>query len=87
MNVCDKRPDPTYGTAAIVDFAKVRQVVPWPPTAGTAFTSPPRARAWLMVFNGEQTVDVQNDKFRSSPIAPQSAGGTIRLRKMQVRSI
>ena len=40
-----------------------------------------------MVFNGEQTVDVQNDKFRSSPIAPQSAGGTIRLRKMQVRSI
>ena len=41
----------------------------------------------VVVFTGEQTVDVQNDKFRSSPIAPQSTGGTIRLRKAQVRSI
>ena len=41
----------------------------------------------VVVFDGKQTVDVQNDKFCSSLIAPQSAGGTIRLRKVQVRSI
>ena len=87
MNVCDKRPDPTYGTAAIVDFAKVRQPVPMAANRWNSFHITAEGPRLVVVFNGEQTVDVQNDKFRSSPIAPQSAGGTIRLRKVQVRSI
>ena len=41
----------------------------------------------VVVFNGQKTVDIKNGKFRSGPVALQSAGGTIRWRKVEIRSI
>lgn len=87
VNIFDKRPDPTYGTAAIVDFAKVRQPGPMAANRWNNFHITAKGPRLVVVFNGEQTVDVQNGKFASGPIALQSAGGTIRFRKVQVRAI
>ena len=41
----------------------------------------------VVVFNGQQTVDIRNDKFKSGPVALQSAGGTIRFRKVSIKPL
>jgi hypothetical protein len=41
----------------------------------------------VVVFNGQQTVDIRNDKFESGPVALQSAGGTIRFRKVSIKPL
>ena len=41
----------------------------------------------VVVFKGQQTVDLRNDKFKSGPVALQSAGGTIRFRKVSIKAL
>ena len=41
----------------------------------------------VVVFNGQQTVDIRSDRYASGPLALQSAGGTIRWRKVEIRSV
>ncbi|MEO8132677.1 MAG: DUF1080 domain-containing protein [Betaproteobacteria bacterium] len=86
VNIFDKRPDPTYGTGAIVDVAKV---VPMPKAANkwNLYEITARGDKLIVVLNGQKTVDVRDGKHRAGPIAPQSAGGTIRFRKVQIRSL
>lgn len=87
VNIFDKRPDPTYGTAAIVDVAKVRQPGPMAANRWNTFEITAKGERLVVVFNGEKTVDVQNGKWKSGPVALQSAGGTIRFRKVLIRPI
>ena len=87
VNIFDKRPDPTYGTAAIVDTAKVAQPGPKAADRWNTFEITALGDRLVVVFNGQQTVDVRDTKYRSGPIALQSAGGTIRFRKLQIRAL
>ncbi len=87
VNIFDKRSDPTYGTAAIVDHAKVRQPGPMAANRWNTFEITAKGEKLVVVFNGEKTVDISNGKWKSGPIALQSAGGTIRFRKVQVRTL
>ena len=87
VNIFDKRPDPTYGTAAIVDTAKVPQPGPKAADRWNTFEISARGDRLVVVFNGQQTVDVRDTKYRSGPIALQSAGGTIRFRKVLIRTL
>jgi hypothetical protein len=87
VNIFDKRPDPTYGTAAIVDTAKVAQPGPKAADRWNTFEITARGDRLVVVFNGQQTVDVRDTKYRSGPIALQSAGGTIRFRKVLIRAL
>jgi hypothetical protein len=41
----------------------------------------------VVVFNGQQTVNIRDGSFLRGPFALQSAGGTIRFRKVQVRPL
>ena len=94
VNIWDTRPDPTYGTAAIVDIAKVSQ--PFPLAGGKWNTLVITARGDHLVveFNGQKTVDVRDAKWASGPFALQFAngpkdapGGVIKWRKVQVRPL
>jgi hypothetical protein len=87
VNIFDKRPDPTYGTAAIVDTAKVAQPGPKAADRWNTFEITARGDRLVVVFNGQQTVDVRDSKYRSGPLALQSAGGTIRFRKLLIRTL
>ncbi len=87
VNIFDKRPDPTYGTAAIVDVAKVRQPGPMAADRWNTFEITAKGPRLVVVFNGEKTVDVENGKWKGGPVALQSAGGTIRFRKVMIRAI
>lgn len=87
VNIFDKRPDPNYGTAAIVDLAMVAR--PFPQAANRWNTFRIFARGdWLqVVFNGQVTVDVRDRRLREGPIALQSAAGTVRFRTVKIRPL
>jgi hypothetical protein len=93
VNIYDQRPDPDYGTGAIVDVAKV---VPMPKAGGkwNTFVITAKGSNLIVEFNGVQTVNINDSKFASGPIALQFAngpkdapGGAIKWRKVQITSL
>jgi hypothetical protein len=85
-NIFDQRPDPSYGTGAIVHIAKIS---PMPKAGGkwnTYAITAKGARLTLML-NGVRTVDVEDSKFAGGPIALQWARGVIKFRKVQIRPL
>lgn len=99
VNIFDKRPDPTYGTGAIVGLAKV---VPMP-KAGTGgggkwstYEITAKGNKFTVVLNGQKTVDNAEDgKFANGPFALQrypgiskDAGvGPVKFRKVEVKPL
>jgi hypothetical protein len=95
VNIYDQRAGPEFGTAGIVDFAKVP---PHKYKAGgkwNTFEITAKGSQLTVVFNGDKTVDIQNAKFAQGPFSlqfgnlpPKNApGGAIRWRKVQVREL
>jgi len=93
VNIYDQRPEPAYGTGAIVDVAKV---VPMPKAGGkwNTYEITAKGSRMIVVLNGVKTVDVENSKFPQGPIALQfgngpkdAPGGVIKWRKVQIRSL
>jgi hypothetical protein len=86
VNIFDKRPDPTYGTGAIVNVAKIGKM---PEVAGQWNVYEITAQGPLMtvVLNGVQTVQGRDARLRSGPIALQRTAGLIKFRKLQIRAI
>ena len=85
-NIFDQRPDPTYGTGAIVKVAKVD---PMPKAGGkwNTYEITASGTRLVLVFNGIKTVDVEDAKLASGPIALQWGRGTIRFRKVEIKSL
>ena len=86
VNIYDKRPDPTYGTGAIVDVAKVD---PMPKAGGKWNTYEITAQGphLVVVLNGQKTVDVQDSKHAGGPLALQYGSGVIKFRKVQIKPL
>ncbi|MEH2525490.1 MULTISPECIES: 3-keto-disaccharide hydrolase [unclassified Bradyrhizobium] len=86
VNIFDKRPDPTYGTGAIVDVAKVD---PMPKVGGKWNTYEITAKGphLVVMLNGQKTVDVQDSKHASGPFALQYGSGVIKWRKVQIKPL
>lgn len=86
VNIFDKRPDPAYGTGAIVDFARVYRM---PKAAGrwNTFTITASGNRLIVKMNGETTVDIHNDRFASGNIALQYGGGVVKFRKVSIKPI
>jgi hypothetical protein len=92
VNIFDKRPEPAYGTGAIVNVAKVE---PMPKAAGKWNTYEITAKGpqLTVVLNGKKTVDVKDEKHKSGPIGLQRAPGaekkegTIKFRKVEIKPL
>ena len=87
VNIFDKRPDPSYGTGAIVDVAKVD---PMPKAAGKWNTYEITAQGshLVVVLNGQKTVDVQDSKHNAGgPLALQYGSGVVKFRKVQIKPL
>jgi len=86
VNIYDKRPDPRYGTGAIVDVAKVD---PMPKAAGKWNTYEITAQGphLVVVLNGEKTADVQDSKHAAGPLALQYGSGVVKFRKVQIKPL
>jgi hypothetical protein len=85
-NIFDQRPDPTYGTGAIV---KVAKVAPMPKAGGkwNTYEVTMRGSRLVLVLNGEKTVDVQDAKLASGPFALQHGTGVIKWRKVEIKPL
>src|SRR5476651_1248084 len=86
VNIYDKRPDPSYGTGAIVDVAKVN---PMPKAAGKWNTYEITAQGphLVIVLNGQKTADVQDSEHSSGPFALQYGSGVVKFRKVQIKEL
>jgi hypothetical protein len=85
-NVYDQRPDPSYGTGAIVNFAKVS---PMPKAGGkwNTFDITAKGPQIVVVLNGVKTVELRDSSFRAGPIALQYGAGVVKFRKVQIRPL
>ena len=86
VNVFDTRPDPAYGTGAIVNLAKVS---PMPKAGGRWNTLEITARGDLLtvMLNGRRTVDgVRDSAHAEGPIALQYGAGVVKFRKVAIRA-
>jgi Domain of Unknown Function (DUF1080) len=86
VNIFDKRPDPTYGTGAIVNVAKVD---PMPKAGGKWNTYEITAKGpqLTVILNGTKTVDVSDSKYASGPFALQYAAGVVKFRKVEIKKL
>jgi len=86
VNIWDTRPGQEYSTGAIVDVAKVNPIH----KAGGRWNTMEivaNGSGLKVSMNGAVTVDVTDGKFADGPIALQSAGGTIKFRKLEIKPI
>jgi hypothetical protein len=85
-NLFDRRPDPSYGTGAIVHLAKVD---PMPKAGGkwSTYDITVKGNRISVVLNGVKTAEAEDSKLASGPVALQYAGGSIKFRKVQIRPL
>ena len=86
VNIFDQRPDPTYGTGAIVYFSEVN---PMPKAGGkwNTFEITAKGRQITVVLNGQKTVDLQNGMFSEGPFTLQHGAGVIKFRKVAIKPL
>lgn len=99
VNIWDARPDPSYGTGAIVGVGKVNSM---PKTAGkwNVYEIIAKGSTFTVTLNGQTTVDgAQDAKFASGRIALQhglglkddkgvaSDKGVVRFRKVEIKPL
>jgi len=86
VNIYDKRPDPKYGTGAIVDVAAVD---PMPRAGGkwNTFEITAKGPQLTVVMNGQKTVDVKHEQFSEGHFTLQYGAGVIKFRKVAIRPL
>ena len=93
VNIYDQRPDPSYGTGAIVNVAAVSPM----PTAGgkwNTYEITAQGSQLTVVLNGVETANGQDSQFAQGPIALQygsgpnnAPGGVIKWRTVQIKPL
>ena len=86
VNIFDTRPDPTYGTGAIVNVGKPTTML----KAGgkwNTYEIKAQGSRLIVTLNGVQTVDVMDTKHARGPIGLQYGAGVVKFRSVQVRSL
>ena len=87
VNIYDERPDPSYGTGAIVNVAKVS---PMPKAADkwNVYEIIAEGPKFTVTLNGQRTVDGAEDKQHASGrIALQYASGLVRFRSVLIKPL
>jgi hypothetical protein len=93
VNIYDQRPDPSYGTGAIVDVAKVS---PMPKAGGkwNVYEITAKGPQFTVTLNGTRTVDGASDsQHASGRIALQHGAGVVndagvvKFRKVEIRPL
>ena len=97
VNIFDGRPDPSYGTGGIPNYASVK-LVPAPKAAGrwNVYEIMARGDEITVVLNGQITVYMRDGKNPAGPFTLQyggfssdtkTGGGAIKWRKLDIRPL
>jgi hypothetical protein len=86
VNIYDKRPEPDYGTGAIVNVTKVS---PRPKAGGkwNTYEITAKGSQLTVTLNGTRTADVQDSKHARGPIALQYGAGVVKFRKVEIKPL
>lgn len=86
VNIFDTRKDPSFGTGAIVNFAKVS---PMPKAGGrwNTFEITARGSRLTVKMNGVQTAATIDRSFFHGPLALQYGSGVVKFRTVQVKPL
>jgi hypothetical protein len=85
-NIYDQRPDPSFGTGAIVHITKVSPM----PKAGDKWNTyeiTAKGPQLIVVLNGTRTAEAKDTQFASGPIALQHGAGVVKFRKVQIKPL
>ena len=85
-NIFDQRPDPRYGTGAIVHLSPVS---PMPKAGGqwNTYDITVKGDHITAVLNGTRTADVQDGRLKSGPLGLQYAAGVVKFRKVEIKPL
>ena len=87
VNIFDSRPDPSYGTGAIVNVAKVS---PMPKAADkwNSYEIVAKGPKFTVTLNGQRTVDgAEDNKHASGRVALQYGAGFVKFRLVQIKPL
>jgi hypothetical protein len=86
VNIFDTRPDPSYGTGAIVYVAEANPTLKvggkWNTMEITA-----DGRHLVVAINGQKTADVRNGMFEEGHFTLQYGAGVVKFRKVAVKPL
>lgn len=86
VNIFDTRPDPSYGTGGIPNFA----VTKVPVKAGgkwNTYEITAKGSQLIVVLNGVETVNFRNDKLGKGYITLQYGGGVVKFSKVHIKPL
>jgi hypothetical protein len=85
-NIFDQRPDPSYGTGAIVYHAEVN---PMPKAGGKWSTMEitAKGRDLSITFDGKKTAQARSGMHNEGPIALQFGAGVVKFRKVAIKPL
>ena len=85
-NIFDQRPDPSYGTGAIVHRAKI---APMPKAGGqwNVYEITLKGPHLVVVLNGQKTADIYDTELSYGPIGLQWGRGTVKFRKVEIQEL
>jgi len=86
MNIFDTRPDPSYGTGAIVFFAEANPVLKAANKWNT-FEILADGRHLSITLNGTKTADVRNGFHEEGHFTLQWGAGVVKFRKVAVKTL
>jgi hypothetical protein len=86
-NIFDQRPDPIYATGAIVKVAKLTAPMIKAGGQWNTYEITAKGNRLVLVLNGTKTVDVEDSKLASGPIALQWGRGVIKFRKVEIKAL
>ena len=86
-NIFDQRPDPIYATGAIVKVAKFKGDMIKAGGQWNTYEITAKGNRLVLVLNGTKTVDVEDSKLASGPIALQWGRGVIKFRKVEIKTL
>lgn len=86
VNIYDQRPDPTYRTGSIVNFAppaaQINAAGQW-----NRYEILAQGSRLQIILNGIETVDINDDSFDSGYIALQYGTGVVRFREVLLEEL
>ncbi len=86
VNIYDKRPDQTYRTGGIVNFAAPTSII----DAGDRWNSyeiTAQGSRLLVELNGTVTVDIEDATYTEGPFALQYGAGIVKFRNVRIQQL
>ena len=86
VNIFDTRPDPSYGTGAIVNHATIDNM-PLAANRWNTYEIIAQGDRLVTILNGRRTVDIRDSMHPSGPITLQYGTGVVKFRLVEIREL